>query len=650
MKKKVAVLVSGIYGSMNSDIQVGLSETALKLGIKLIFFVSFSDGFSREFYDKYVKYDEGDIVSFKLPDFNDFDGIVLMADSFSPDYKERVEKLLENVSIPVMCLGEGKKEYYSLENNDDKSFCNVVEHIVTEHGCKDIYHVAGSKDYDFTFDRINAYKSVLKEHGLPCEDDRVFFGTLWRDCGEPALEYILQKCAEKGKKYPDGIVCANDYTAIGIIDACRKRGIRVPADIIVTGYDGIEVANMGRPSITTCSQPFYEMAEICLVTLQKIWNGEKVDGKFQATGKIIKNQSCGCVPMDVDNTDEVRQVYGKRMGKMEYLAQSTTNMILSLSNSSSMDECFNEIQKNAMVDTGFKNFVLCLAPGWDKQRVIDDSYNMDDEEMTVVAGFIGDKAVERGSFRRKQILPDALLDDPNPYYIFSVHHLQYYMGYIIVTPELKDFNQLIMKSWLVNLGAMLENLRIRRQLHITVERLENLYNRDMLTGLYNRRGYEFFFPDYYEKCLKNNTNLAVLLIDMDDLKMVNDSYGHPEGDYSLCTIAEAMTRASRYGEICLRTGGDEFVVLAMDYSQEKIENYIKVLREGIEERRNRDMKKYPISVSVGSCILVPSDKDRRNIQEISEEYIRLADAEMYKEKKLHKNEKSADKYRFSEEV
>ena len=633
----MAVLVSNIYGSMIYEQQEGLIDAARELDIKLIFLTSFSDGFSSEFYDKYVKYDEGDLVSFLLTDLNDFDGIVILSDSFSVEYKNRLNRLLENVTIPIMNIGSNDcKTYYNLENVEDRSFSSVVEHVITEHGCKDIYHVAGRKISDFTYDRINAFKLTLQRYGLPCDNERIYFGTLWKDTGKPALEYILKKCAERGTKYPDAIICANDYMAIGVVDACKEKGIRVPADIIVTGYDGIAAASEGRPTITTSRQPFHEKAALSLKLLTKIWNNEEIGEKVTAEGELILNQSCGCKSLDLDDSNEIRYSYSEKMDKMEYLAQSTTNMILSLSNSSTLEEAFDEIGKNAQVDTGFKDFFLCLAPDWDKQRVVNDLSNMEDEEMTVVAGFRKEGEVKKVTFRRKQLLPDELLNDPNPYYIFAVHHLQYYMGYIIVSPNLRSYNQLIMKSWLVNLGAMLENWRIRQKLNETVDRLEDLYNRDMLTGLYNRRGYDLFFKDYYKRSLWDQTDLAVLVIDMDDLKLVNDTYGHNEGDYSLCTISEALTKSVKYDEICMRTGGDEFVVIATDYSREKADKYIKSVRKYIEEKTSKDKKEYPLTVSVGTCITIPEEGDERDLKEIAEGYIRIADEEMYKEKKKKK--------------
>ncbi len=636
-QKKVAVFVADMYGAMIRETQLGLNETAMKAGIKLIYFASFSDDFSRRTYDQYAKYDEGDIVSFELPDLKEFDGVVLISQSFPKLHGERLDKILAKAGIPVINLGGNNPNYISLINDDCKSFGDVVEHVVSVHGCKNIYHLAGPTDRFFTHERKKAFIEVMEQYGLPHDEDRFYYGNLWLNCASEALDYFIEKCKEKGEgPYPDAIVCANDYMAIGIVEACRDRGIDVPGDIIVTGYDGVEAATLGYPSITTSVQPFYDFGKKGIEVLQMIWNGEQQDLVITAKGVMQCNQSCGCKSMDINRGDEIRQVYSDRIAKMGYQAQSSTNMILGMSGASSDEECFRAIEKNAMLDTGFKDFLLCLDQDWDRQAVIRESTNMEEREMTVVAGFRGDKSVERMTFKKRDLLPADMLDDPNPYYIFSLHHLQYYMGYLIVSPDLGSYNQLTMKSWLVNLGAMLENWRMRRELRVTVNRLENLYNRDVLTGLYNRRGYETFFEKIFVECLRNGTYMTVMVIDMDSLKYVNDTFGHAEGDYCLCTIADGMTHSSSYNEYNLRTGGDEYVVLAEDYSKEKADAYIAALREYIANKIREDNKPYPLGFSVGMCVRKPIEDSCLSLTEASETYMKLADDEMYIEKKAHK--------------
>ena len=644
-RKKVAVFSPNIYEPMAHAIQEGISKAALELGIKVIFFVSFSDDFSNKIFDQYQHYDEGDIVTFELPDLDDFDGIIRVDLSYGPYCLKHLDERLKTVSIPIANVGGYDTRYCNVVSNEADSFASIVEHLIKVHGCKDIYHIAGLKERNFTQTRIDAYRSALEKNGIAYDPDKVFYGTLWHDCGDAALDYILADCEKHGKKFPDAIVCANDYSAVGLIDSCHKRGIEVPGDFLVTGYDGLEEAYQGYPSLTTGAQPFFKSGYESVYVLKKKWDGEDISKDYLIPGELVCNQSCGCKSMSTYNVEDIRSLYIRRLDRVSELAQSTTSLILSVSSAQTMEECFDEIAENSAIDSGFTDMLLCLAPGWEDHRVITNDFAKQDEEMTVVAGFIGPEPVKRETFRKKDLLPPDLLADPKPYYIFSIHHLQYYMGYLIVSPQNEAHESMFMKSWVVNLGSMLENWRIRHKLNLAVQRMENLYNRDMLTNLYNRHGYDMFFSEIFRECREKSIPIGVMMIDMDDLKLVNDNFGHAEGDYSLCAIADGMRYAAINGEVCLRTGGDEFVVLAKNYSEAKAATYSETLRDYIKERIERHKKNYTFSVSIGTCIKIPPKKDESidseeaeaaAIRGFSEEYLRIADAKMYKEKKLHK--------------
>ena len=242
------------------------------------------------------------------------------------------------------------------------------------------------------------------------------------------------------------------------------------------------------------------------------------------------------------------------------------------------------------------------------------------------------KPVKRQRMRTGQLLPDEMMDDDKPYYIFPVHHMQYFLGYFIVNPELKGMEQLHIKSWLVSISTVLVNWFFRNQLKDTVDELEVLYQTDMLTGLYNRRGYYRFFESYYEECRSAGTELAVFLIDMNGMKKINDRYGHAEGDFCLCTIAEAMQKSATQEEICIRTGGDEFVVLAKHYDQQKEQQFMRSVRNHIDQALRRAGKSYRFSISIGCCRSVPNPADTTSIQSEAEQYLRNADQTMYEEK------------------
>lgn len=101
-----------------------------------------------------------------------------------------------------------------------------------------------------------------------------------------------------------------------------------------------------------------------------------------------------------------------------------------------------------------------------------------------------------------------------------------------------------------------------------------------------------------------------------------------------------MTDAACNDEICLRTGGDEFVVLAVDYSEDAAEQYISRLRDNIAKRISRDKKEFNIEVSIGTCIRPLNRHSEHTVTEIAEQFMKTADERMYEEKKAHKVKKA----------
>ena len=138
---------------------------------------------------------------------------------------EPINILKKAVSIPVITMGTIKEGTYSIINDQEYSFRELIEHLINVHGCRDFVHIAGQRVRSFCLERIDIFKNTLARHGLPCGEDRIYYGTLRPDCGEEITEKLLADYAAKGdKKLPDAIVCVNDYTAIGIIQALEKRG------------------------------------------------------------------------------------------------------------------------------------------------------------------------------------------------------------------------------------------------------------------------------------------------------------------------------------------------------------------------------------------------------------------------------------------
>ncbi|WP_160691622.1 diguanylate cyclase [Clostridium sp. C2-6-12] len=139
---------------------------------------------------------------------------------------------------------------------------------------------------------------------------------------------------------------------------------------------------------------------------------------------------------------------------------------------------------------------------------------------------------------------------------------------------------------------------------------------DKATGLYNR--------NYLEQVIqesKDNDKLrvmSILMIDIDNLKSINDKNGHLEGDRAIKLVSQAITRSIRKHDIAIRYGGDEFVIILFD------EDIVGVNR--IEDRIRKEMKNNSPSVSVSIGIA-----DTKNFIDVKE-LIKMADEKLYQEK------------------
>ncbi len=162
-------------------------------------------------------------------------------------------------------------------------------------------------------------------------------------------------------------------------------------------------------------------------------------------------------------------------------------------------------------------------------------------------------------------------------------------------------------------------------------RLVQIAERDELTGLLNRRGFFHRAPLW----LQHNSAHEVLLvfIGLDDLTMINDTYGHAEGDAALSLAAGLITQVFRSEDVICRLGGDEFMVMSAGVATHKGEQLRGRLYEKFIQFNQAGEKPYPLSCSLG---FYPFDsRDTRSLEEV----IQCADSILYEEKHKRKRER-----------
>ena len=424
-RKKIAVFISALYEGMVRETVEGLLKAACGEDLKILFFTSFADNHTSQNYRLYQDYDTGDFVVYLLPDLKEYDALVSFDTYMTSSYVEPIDHLKQSAPCPIITLGTVKDGTFSIINDQEISFAEVIRHLTEKHGCRDIVHVAGPRARSFCMERIEIFRETMTALGLPCGDDRIYEGTLRPDCGEDVVPAILADYeARSDRKLPDAILCVNDYTAIGVIEALEKRGFSIPGDVIVTGYDEILRARFNEPSLTTSAQPFFHVGHTGMEVLKKLLRGETAEPVTKVPSVLCLRQSCGCEALNVIRKDTIRDKYIRTVSNLESLALSNTNMILGGALGQTAEDIYAEIEDACIRETGFKDAVLCLIHGWDEQREIIDRDSLKEETFDVVCGYWRGEPIRRQRLRKGQLLPDEMRADDTPYFIYPFHHLQ----------------------------------------------------------------------------------------------------------------------------------------------------------------------------------------------------------------------------------
>ena len=191
------------------------------------------------------------------------------------------------------------------------------------------------------------------------------------------------------------------------------------------------------------------------------------------------------------------------------------------------------------------------------------------------------------------------------YILVDLYSREYQYGVLLCEVQTEDF----FENWEFLVYQMSAAVKMVELLNTQNRMLEELHNKNMsleeeskmdeLTGLYNRRG----FYEAANKLVLANENIEkeyiVCYADMDRLKVVNDTYGHVEGDYALKSLAECLKMLFGRNAIIGRVGGDEFVVVACKNDVESIDALLHQKKLSIDRLNTASAKPYNIDMTLG---------------------------------------------------
>ena len=216
------------------------------------------------------------------------DGILFISNTVCKDTAEKFAYM----NIPVVLIATRDNtgnDFPSVTIDNEKAAYEAVDYLCRL-GHKNICMIAGGfDDPNAGIPRIMGYKKALKDNGISLCDKMIYEGAYNYQSGYTNMLKILELST-----IPTAVFVASDIMAIGAAKAILEKGLKIPEDISIFGFDGIEAAEFFYPSISTISQPRYDMGAVAMSLLLKLMNKKQVEEKnLLLRYELIQRESCG---------------------------------------------------------------------------------------------------------------------------------------------------------------------------------------------------------------------------------------------------------------------------------------------------------------------------------------------------------------------
>lgn len=631
-RKTIAVFTNQVTATYRRSFCVSINRAATELGYNVVYF-NFMGAIEG------VQHNYGD-YEYKLIDvipYSQFDGIIFDEEAFT--IAGMVDRLVRNIktkaSCPVVSVSSFMEGLYNVVYDDSSGIKQMAEHLYNVHGCRRIGFMSGPLRHPDAVERYKAFKEIMVELGMPEEGVGIFEGDFWFNKSGEAADFFTQA----GRERPDAVMCANDYMALGLMEALAERGIRVPEDMMITGFDGTHEGQSHFPKLTTIDRRRDEIAATAVQMIDRICRGEECPRTMKVIVSLMTANTCGCLPVDYKLEADMVNDATARTRQLNYYLGDVTAATLKMNIVESIEDLERVFVTHAVNFGAFRSFALMAYV--DGDGCVSYERGIDMPTGRVYPAMLVDKAHDYDGYERRtmdigEFFPEQTgnRDLPRVSYVMSMHCGERCFGYGIVSMmDTQLFNEFY-NVWIATLSVALESLLRQNNILELVKDLENTSVRDELTGLYNRRGFERRSEEAAEK-LGGQDDAGAIVIDMDGLKKINDRYGHSEGDFAIRKIAEFIDLSCGAGMIAGRTGGDEFYIFVPGCDEEVLEGFRSSFEEKIAAFNGAGSKPYALGASFGAYL------DKLGSPDDLEELLRTADKRMYDVKQQKKRSRTA---------
>ncbi len=626
MKHRIAVFSNGYNGSITLKAIEGIKKYAAIKDFDTHFYIGFAASNEND------TFNVGQFNIYKLAKLEEYDGLIVFSGLLNdPILAQQACKEAKKRDIPVVSIGMQIKDIPYVGINNSDGMRELVEHLITEHGVKNVVYIGGTKTHVDSVERLEVVKEVMKKHDLKLPKKNIFYGD-W--VNEKAIAFT-DELAKSPDGLPDVIICANDIMALAVACELRDLGYELPRDVIVTGFDHIGERSVSYPALTTVDQDYETIGYNSCKLLYDIVKGKKKEKYSFVSSKLVIGESCGCnleadSPYDIRRRDYCRNIHAKskQADFFNRFMRAERTQILESSGYSDMKKRLREFYSSNREYIG-DNYYVMLNRSYFENITGDDSdllgngYDADfDTTVALYDGKISDKGIDK-NLRIPGFI--KIPGEQHIYFFYPLHNNQYNYGYVVFRDGTYIIDEAFrIYEYLEKMEHSFMEFRINMRLEQANRDLRFLYDKDPMTGLYNRFCFVSHAIPIVEGSSERSKQALIMFIDINNMKKINDRYGHVYGDKAIHILSDSITHSIDDDDaIGIRFGGDEFLIIAGNADKKYAEKIKRKITSYIEKENSRGVNPFKFSISIGYVLTDPKSKRTVN------DYVDEADRLMY---------------------
>lgn len=285
--RTLGLLVDWLEDEYQNKVLSGVDDAARQRGAQLL---CFTGGILASPY----RFGERRNFIYDLAGPESLDGIIIMSGTLG-NYigPKKLARYCERYRpLPMTSIGVALEGIPSVLVDNARGMHDAIAHLVQVHGYRRIAFIRGPGVNEEAEARYRVYRSVLAEHNLPFNPDLVTLGNFQAASGIEAVRIML----DERRVAFDAVVAANDFMALGAMEALHARGIRIPHDVALIGFDDLKEGRFAPSPLTTVRQPLEEQGALATRMVLDQLDGKPIQQEVVLHTELVTRQSCGCSP------------------------------------------------------------------------------------------------------------------------------------------------------------------------------------------------------------------------------------------------------------------------------------------------------------------------------------------------------------------